>query len=110
MPHQNDQSIIDAAVGCAYECEHCVDACLGSMTQCARVCRDCADICWASAAYISRGSRFIPQIVRSCIEICEACATECEKHKDNPHCQKCAQACRRAVEEYRKVASVAGIA
>lgn len=39
-----------------------------------------------------------------------ACASECEKHSDNPHCQKCAEACRRAAEEYRKVATIAGVA
>ncbi len=59
---------------------------------------------------MSRGSRFIPQIVRSCIDICEACASECEKHTDSPHCQKCAQACRLAAEEYRKIVSVADVA
>lgn len=55
-----------------------------AVPECARLCRDCAEICWASAAFMSRGSRFIPQILRSCIEICEACASECEKHSDNP--------------------------
>jgi len=59
---------------------------------------------------MSRGSRFIPQIVRSCIDICEACASEYEKHTDSPHCQKYAQACRRAAEEYRKIATIAGVA
>lgn len=110
MPHQDYQSILDAAIHCAYECEHCADACLGSMPDCARACTDCAQICWASASYMSRGSRFIPQVVRTCIEICDACAIECEKYPDNPHCQKCAQACRQASAEYKKVASVAGIA
>jgi hypothetical protein len=55
---------------------------------------------------MSRGSRFIPNVVRSCIDICEACASEYEKH-DDEHCQNCAKACRTAVEEYRKVAGVA---
>lgn len=109
MAHQQHKTVIDAAVHCAYECEHCEDACLGSMPECARLCRDCGEMCWTIAGFISRGSRFIPQIVQSCIAICEACAKECEKH-DAEHCQSCAQACRRAIEEYRKVASVAGVA
>ena len=109
MPHQKYQSSIDAAVHCAYECEHCADTCLGSMAECARLCRDCADICWTIAGFMSRGSRFIPSIVDSCIEICEACASECEKH-DNEHCQNCAKACRNAVEQYKKITDVAAAA
>jgi len=58
---------------------------------------------------MSRGSRFIPQAARSCIDICEACASECKKYSDN-HCQKCAVACRRAAEEYRKIVLFAGVA
>lgn len=110
MPHKISQSSVDIAVQCAYQCEHCEEACLGSMPECARLCRDCADICWLSAAFMSRGSRFSTQILRSCIDICEACASECEKHPDSPHCQKCADACRRAALEYRKIATVAGVA
>lgn len=106
MPHQQYKTSIDAAIHCAYECEHCADTCMGSMAECARLCRDCAQMCWTIAGYMSRGSQFIPQVVRACIDICEACASECEKH-DNEHCQSCAKACRVAVEEYRKVVSVA---
>lgn len=105
MPHQQYQTSIDAAVHCAYECEHCADTSIGSMAKCARLCRDCAQLCWTIAGFMSRGSRFIPQVVRACIDICEACASECEKH-DNEHCQSCAKACRTAVEEYRKVVNV----
>ena len=40
MPHQQYQTIIDAAVHCAYECEHCAEVCMGEMPECARVCQD----------------------------------------------------------------------
>ncbi|PSB59734.1 four-helix bundle copper-binding protein, partial [filamentous cyanobacterium CCP1] len=29
MPHQQYKTSIDAAIHCAYECEHCADACMG---------------------------------------------------------------------------------
>lgn len=76
MPRWQYQSILDAAVYYAYECEHCEGARLSSMPESAYICRDCAEICWAVATFMNRGSRFIPQIVRSCIEICKACANE----------------------------------
>lgn len=93
----------------SYECEHCVDACLGTMPECARLCRDCTQMCWTIASYISRASQFISQVMTTCISICEAYAQECEQH-DYPHCQKCAQACRQAISEYSKVATSAGAA
>jgi Domain of Unknown Function (DUF326) len=106
MPHQQYKTSMDAAIHCAYECEYCSDACLGDMVDCARLCRDCAQMCWTIAGFMSRGSQFVPPVVRACIDICEACAAECEKH-DHEHCQNCAKACRAAIEEYRKMVSVA---
>lgn len=38
MVHKIAQSSVDIAVHCAYECEHCVDQCLGNMAECARLC------------------------------------------------------------------------
>jgi hypothetical protein len=74
MPHQQYQTSIDAAIHCARNCEHCADEYLGSMPECARLCRDCAQICWTIAGFMSRSSRrFIPNVVRACIDICEAC-------------------------------------
>ncbi len=108
MPHQQNQTSIDAVIHCAYECEHCADVCIAEMemAECLRLCRDCAQMCWTIAGFMSRGSQFIPQVSRACIDICEACAAECEKHDDD-HCQSCAKACRRVIEELNKVVSVA---
>lgn len=93
---------------CAVECEHCTEACMGNpdMLQCARTCLDCAEICRTISTYMVRSSRFIPSLTKACAEICTACAEECGSH-DMDHCNKCAQACRDAVEEYNKIAAVA---
>ncbi|WP_419468929.1 four-helix bundle copper-binding protein [Burkholderia diffusa] len=32
--------------------------------------------------------------------MCDACATECEKHQ-HAHCKECAQSCRRCAQECR---------
>ncbi|WP_235612099.1 four-helix bundle copper-binding protein [Gloeocapsopsis dulcis] len=32
------------------------------MPECARLCRDCAQICWMIASFMSRSSRFIPNV------------------------------------------------
>lgn len=109
--HPADQSSVDIVVHCAYEAEHCADQCIDDpmMAACARLCRDCAQICWTTAGFMSRSSRFIPALARTCLEICEACATECEKH-DSEHCKKCAIACRTAAAMYKKIVMVGAAA
>jgi hypothetical protein len=106
MPHEINQASIDAIVNCAIQCEHCADECIGNMPDCARLCRDCSQMCWTIASFMSRGSNFIEQVSRACIDICEACAKEGETH-DNPHCQKCAEACRQSLDVFKKISSVA---
>ncbi len=108
LVHEQYQSSFDIALKCAVECEHCAEACMGQtdMVKCARTCLDCAEICRTISTYIVRGSRFISDLARTCAEICQACADECSSH-DMKHCQKCAQACRDAVKEYKNIAAVA---
>ena len=108
MVYEKYASCIEACVKCAQECEHCADACLGeqdvkSMAECIRLDRDCAEFCWAAAAWMSRGSQFAVELCRLCAEVCDACGTECKKHKHD-HCQRCAEACLKCAEECRKMA------
>lgn len=108
LNHEEYQSSFDKAMACAVECEHCAEACMGNpdMLKCARMCLDTAESCRSLATLMVRGSYFIVPQANACIEICEACASECEKHAMN-HCKKCAQACRSAAEVYRQISSVA---
>lgn len=108
MSHHEHQSCIDACIQCAQECEHCAHACLGEqdvkkMAECIRLDKDCAEVCWSAAGFMSRGSQFVQQICAVCADICEACATQCRKHKMD-HCQRCADACERCAEECRQMA------
>jgi hypothetical protein len=103
------QSTLDIIINCAFECEQTADQCISILPESARLSRDCAQICWVAASYIKRDSRFIPQISTACIDICDACACECEKHPEE-FCQNCADACRNAVEEFRWITGiVAGV-
>ena len=111
MAHHEFQSCIAACIECAQECEHCASACLqerdvAKMAACIRLDRDCAEACWGAAAFMSRGSQFAQELCRVCAEVCEACGTECRKHKVD-HCQRCADACERCAEECRKMSGVA---
>lgn len=61
--------------------------------------------CWTASQLMSRDSEFVKQISNTCVELCDACAEECEKHQDMEHCKLCAQTCRKCAEECRKMAS-----
>ena len=96
------------AMLCSLFCTSCADACVAEdmdMAQCIRNCLDCADVCAATARLAVRRTAQNIDVLRSqlqtCIEACETCAAECEKH-DNPHCALCAKMCRECADDCRK--------
>lgn len=104
MSHEQNQSLIEALAKCAAECSHCATACLEEqdvkmMAHCIRLDIDCAEICQLAISFVSRGSEHAQHILNECVDICTACAEECEKHAHHmDHCRRCAEACRRCAE------------
>jgi len=103
MSHEQNQGLIEALAKCAAECNHCATACLDEqdvkmLARCIKLDIDCAEICALAASYVSRGSEHAQHILNECAEICEACATECEKHSHMEHCKRCAEECRSCAE------------
>lgn len=101
------QRCIDACTRCAQACEQCLSSCLRepdvqARTHCIGLLRDCADVCWMAARWMARPSAYAKALCQLCAEICEACAGECERFKDD-HCQECARACRECATECRKM-------
>ena len=95
------------AMYCAAICNSCADACSAEamdMRRCIRLCMDCADVCTATYRVATRRTDHNRQLIRAllatCIEACEICAEECERH-DNPHCRRCATMCRECAEDCR---------
>jgi len=68
------------------------------MAACIQLDMECATACYAAAQLMSLGSDRADEYCRLCVDLCEACAEECGRHK-NEHCQECAQACRDCAEE-----------
>lgn len=96
------------AMYCAAICNSCADACSAEeaeMRRCIRLCTDCSDVCTATYRVASRRTDENRQLIRSvlavCIEACETCAEECEKH-DHAHCRRCAKMCRECADDCRK--------
>lgn len=96
---------------CAKMCLSCADACMAErghdMTQCIRLCLDCSDICDATGRLALRKTGddrgTLVELLELCARMCDACATECEKH-DHEHCRLCAQICRECAADCRRAA------
>ena len=95
------------AMYCAAICNACADACSAEtmdMRRCIRLCMDCADVCTATYRIATRRTDHNRQLIRSmlatCIEACDICRAECERH-DTDHCRRCAQMCRECARDCR---------
>lgn len=95
---------------CARMCLSCADACMAEtmdMTQCIRLCSDCSDVCEATGKLAARRTGddqpMLRELLELCARMCEACATECEKH-EHEHCRLCAQMCRECATDCRNAA------
>ncbi len=91
--------LVQALSECAAECGRCASACLEErdmkmLKDCINLNMDCADVCLLTAKLISRDSVHGEHLLKECVEICNACAAECEKHAHMEHCKKCAESCR----------------
>ena len=107
---------IDECVACAEVCVGCADACLAEdnvseLTRCITLDLVCADVCTTTGATLTRQTAFdaglARRIVETCIEACNRCGDECEKHAEHhEHCRLCAEACRRCVQACDELLSV----
>ena len=93
---------------CIAACNFCAASCLKEehlhmLTQCIRYDMDCAEVCRTTAILLARDSAHGKHLLKECIELCEACAAECEQH-DHDHCKACAKACRGCAEACKAAA------
>lgn len=109
MSQEKNMGLIEALNRCAIECSHCAMACLDErdvnmLSNCIKLDLDCAEICRTVSSLLSRGSEHGEHLLKECIEICHACADECEKHSHMDHCKRCAEECRHCAEECEAIA------
>jgi hypothetical protein len=101
-----NEHLIHALGNCINHCNYCADACLDEdnikmMVDCIRLDRVCAEVCSTVSQVLATNFTDVDELVRYCMEICNKCADECEKH-DTKHCQDCAKACRNCAKECEK--------
>lgn len=106
----SDKQLITILSECASTCHYCSIACLdephvNQLTNCIKLDMDCAEICEVAASFISRSSGHVKHLLKECIELCQLCAGECEKHEHMEHCKKCAESCRKCADACKKFTS-----
>jgi hypothetical protein len=104
---------IAACIDCAGTCTACADACLAEesvamLRRCIRLNLDCADACGATGRILSRQLEpnldLLHRQVELCRLACQACADECDRHRDrHEHCRVCAESCRRCEDACTKL-------
>jgi len=99
----DNQKNLETLYFCAAQCAHCYNACQiekdkEKLQRCMMLDKDCEDLCRLTAQLLERGSGNAELFLKLCAEICERCASECEKHAALEHCKRCAEACRKCAE------------
>lgn len=108
MSYQKFQNCIASCSECAVACTHCANEDLNEenikmLAHCIRLDYDCASACILAMKAMAGNSEFVRQICKICAEVCDACATECEKYPRMEHCRLCAEACRRCAAQCKRV-------
>lgn len=104
MSQVKNEKLLNALNNCIAACNHCTTACLDEqnvqmLANCIKLDIDCAAICTLLASLVARGSVHANHLLKECEEVCNACATECEKHAmHHDHCKACAEACKACAE------------
>jgi hypothetical protein len=100
MSREHHDAASQACHACADACDRCAVACLAEpqpkvLARCIELDIDCAQLCRLAQGFLARGSPYDSVVCAAVVVLCDACASECEKHR-MAHCLECAAACRRA--------------
>lgn len=108
----SNKNLVEELYLCSAECDACAKACneeedRENLKRCIMLDKECLEICRLTGSLIEEDSENADKFVQLCVEICNACAIECQGHHHD-HCQKCAAECRCCAEmcsEYLQHAS-----
>lgn len=100
------QALTDLALTCVGRGEACVAHCIQVMGEGDTSLRDCLTsvnemlpMCATLARYAAVDAKRLKRLARVCIDVCDDCAAECEKHaRDHVECKVCGEACRFLIE------------
>ena len=99
------KELTELALACVGYGEACVAHCIQVMGEGDTSLKDCLTsvnemlpMCAALARYAAVDAKRLKQLARVCIDVCDDCAVECEKHADHEECKLCGEACRACIK------------
>ncbi|TGK19244.1 Csp1 family four helix bundle copper storage protein [Leptospira fluminis] len=109
MKHAN--SAISAASECILKGELCIAMCIDQLSQgrsemsdCLRSVEETVALCRAFLKLASLNSNSTKRLASICLEVCEACSRQCDKHSEHhEECGECSTACKNCVTEFKKL-------
>ena len=110
--HGKNASLVAASTDCTVKGQLCQDHCIELVKQkdtsiagCLETVTEMLAVCEGLTALANANSKHLKAYAKVCIDVCNSCITECEKHaKKHKECADCAEACKACVKELKKVA------
>lgn len=94
------KALYDAATDCVKKADACQQHCVEQLSAgetkyagCAKSVREMTIYCKALSEAANQNSKHLKALAKITLETCEACETECRKHKEHDVCLACADAC-----------------
>ena len=112
--HEHEKTttnVVDTALDCVKKGQACIEHCLElfkigdtSVAECANTVQEMLAICTAISQMASYRSKYLPDLAKVCINVCEDCENECRKHeKMHAACKACANSCEECIKECKKL-------
>lgn len=100
-----------AAIHCKLNAQICLDHCLvelskgdKSLAACAMSTKEVITVCDSFIQLASSNSKSLKKLAAVCIDVCEACVKECDKHaKHHDVCKQCKESCLACIKELKLV-------
>lgn len=104
-------ALVAAANDCVGKAEICVNHCIESfrakdtsLIECMASVREMIPLCQGLSALAAYESAYLKDYAKICIQACESCIKECDKHAQHHQaCADCAASCKKCIEECKKV-------
>ncbi|MBF0399800.1 MAG: four-helix bundle copper-binding protein [Magnetococcales bacterium] len=98
---RSNQAVVAAAMACIDTGQACLSHCLTqfkagdvSLAACASSVVEMLPLISTLSQWAALDSKQLPKLAAICIDVCQACETECRKHAEkHASCRACAEAC-----------------
>ncbi len=102
---------VEAASQCIVKGQICINMCIDfleqghkEMADCLRSVEETTALCDTFIKLSTLKSPSTKKIAAICLDSCERCAAQCDKHADHhEECKECSDACKTCISEFKKI-------